>query len=82
MGLRVEGGIREAGLGLVAIRSPRFDPYWRRAATARGLETCTRLRLNHHYTGAIAVRIPASATSAETAEWLDRGADAFFRRTG
>jgi signal transduction histidine kinase len=42
-----------------------------------GPEICTRLRLNHHYTGAIAVRIPASATSSETAVWLDRGADAF-----
>ncbi len=42
-----------------------------------GPELCARLRLNHHYTGAIAVRIPASATSAETAVWLDRGADVF-----
>jgi signal transduction histidine kinase len=41
-----------------------------------GLELCTRLRVDQQYTGAIAVRIPASATSAETAEWLDRGADA------
>jgi len=41
-----------------------------------GLELCTRLRVDQQYTGAIAVRILASATSAETAEWLDRGADA------
>jgi signal transduction histidine kinase len=78
MGLRVEEA--ESGkqvLDLVAIHNPDLI-LLEAGRNGEGPETCTRLRLNHHYTGAIAVRIPASATSAETAEWLDRGADAFI----
>src|SRR6267378_981930 len=78
MGLRVEEA--DSGkqvLDLVSIHNPDLI-LLEAGHNGEGLEICTRLRLNYHYTGAIAVRIPASATSAETAEWLDRGADAFI----
>ena len=77
MGLRVEeAGSGKQALELVSIHDPDLI-LLEAGSTGEGLEICTRLRENHHYTGAIAIRLPASATSAEAAEWLDRGADAF-----
>jgi signal transduction histidine kinase len=78
VGLRVEEA--ESGkraLDLVSIHDPDLI-LLEAGSNGEGLEICTRLRVNQQYTGAIAVRIPASATAAETAEWLDRGADAFL----
>jgi signal transduction histidine kinase len=77
LGLYVEEA--ESGrqaLDLVSIHDPDLI-LLEAGRNGEGLEICTRLRVNHHYNGAIAMRIPASATSAEAAEWLDRGADAF-----
>jgi signal transduction histidine kinase len=78
MGLHVEEA--ESGkraLDLVSTHDPDLI-LLEAGSNGEGLEICTGLRVNQRYTGAIAVRIPASATSAETAEWLDRGADAFI----
>lgn len=77
MGLRVEEAESMSQvLDLVSTHDPDLILLGA-GRNGEGPDLCTRLRLNHHYTGAIAVRIPASATSAETAVWLDRGVDAF-----
>ena len=76
MGLRVEeAGSGKQALELVSIHDPDLI-LLEAGSNGDGLDICTRLRENHHYTGSIAIRLPASATSAEAAEWLDRGADA------
>jgi signal transduction histidine kinase len=43
-----------------------------------GLEVCRKLRTSHRYTGPIAVQITRSASSAETSQWVEDGADAFL----
>src|ERR1700756_2332394 len=76
MGLRVEeAGTGKQALELVSIHDPDLI-LLEAGSHGEGLEICARLRENLHYTGAIAIRLPASTTSAEAAEWLDRGADA------
>jgi signal transduction histidine kinase len=77
IGLRVEeAGSGKRALDLVSVHDPGLI-LLEAGCNGEGLEICARLRENHHYTGAIAIRLPASATYAETAEWLERGADAF-----
>src|SRR5260221_11323329 len=75
MGLRVEEA--DSGkqvLDMVSIHNPDLI-LLEAGHNGEGLEICTRLRLTHHYTAAIAVRITASALSAETAEWQDGAVD-------
>src|SRR4029077_5941897 len=75
-GLRVEeAGTGKQALELVSIHDPDLI-LLEGGSHGEGLEICARLRENLHYTGAIGIRLPGSTTSAEAAEWLDRGADA------